>query len=168
MHKKRSPPLRRHPVSANDYVLPDRVVDAAYGGIWGRRREGGAMQIPAPQYKRQGEEAECPIRFPELPGNMYHVPVFRDLPRSFRDAAFGGIWVWVGRGFLSGACVHIDDVKNFLFKAVIRKRLCRVESKRACFAHDRACLCPERRPLDAVEDGAGKKAAGDLCILSPD
>ena len=26
------------------------------------------MQIPAPQYKRQGEEAECPIRFVMPPG----------------------------------------------------------------------------------------------------
>ena len=51
--------------------------------------------------------------------------------------------------------MHIDDVKNFLFKAVIRKRLCRVESKRARFAHDRLCPCPERRPLDAFECAAG-------------
>ncbi len=64
--------------------------------------------------------------------------------------------------------VHIDDVKNFLFKAVIRKRLCRVESQRACSAHDNVCLYPERRPCNAVEGGAEKKAAGDFCILSPD
>ena len=73
----------------------------------------------------------------------------------------------MGGAWLLERSVHIDDVENFLFKAVIRKRLCRVESKRACFAHDRACPYPERRPLDAVEDAAGRKAAGDLCILSP-
>ncbi len=75
---------------------------------------------------------------------------------------------WYGGAWLLERSVHIDDVKDFLFKAVIRKRLCRVESRRACFAHDRACPYPERHPLDAVKYAAGRKAAGDLCILSPD
>ncbi len=66
----------------------------------------------------------------------------------------------MGGAWLFERSVHIDDVKNFLFKAVIRKRLCRVESKRARFAHDHLCPCPERRPLDAVEDGAGREAGG--------
>ncbi len=85
----------------------------------------------------------------------------------FVDAAFGGIF-GMGGAWLLERSVHINDVKNFLFKAVIRKRLCRVESGRARFAHDHVFPYPERRPLDAVEDGAEKMAAGDLCILSPD
>ena len=80
----------------------------------------------------------------------------------------GGGILGMGGARLRERSVHINDVKNFLFKAVIRKRLCRVESKRARFAHDHMCSCLGRRPLDAVEDAAGRKAAGDLCILSPD
>ena len=64
----------------------------------------------------------------------------------------------MGGAWLLERSVHIDDVKNFLFKAVIRKRLCRVESKRARFAHDHVCPHPERCPLDAVEHSAEKKA----------
>ncbi len=96
--------------------------------------------------------------FPSTAGKYVSCPrIPRRFTLSFRDAAGGGIWVWVGRGSLSGACT--SKYQKILFKAVIRKRLCRVESKRARFAHDHMCSCPERRPLDAVEDGEGTKAA---------
>ncbi len=63
----------------------------------------------------------------------------------------------MGGAWLLERSVHIDDVENFLFKAVIRKRLCRVESKRARFAHDHIFPYPERRPLDAVTSVAGRR-----------